>query len=361
MNRFFFKNSYQHELSTQISNIEIRKRILTFILFISFMSIPSIRLSTDALMPTLGMGTYSAGKYTAEQVAEAILDGISLGYRHFDCAAMYANENELGQVFSKVLQTVPREELFITSKLPNEKHDENDVIPQCQQTLRDLQLDYLDLYLIHWPFPHRFPKIGDPNARDPNAHPYSHDEYMKTWRQMEKLVEMGLVKQIGTSNMTKPKMELLLRDCKIKPAVEQCELHVHFQQKELFNYLISKNILPVAYCPIGRPNRPQHQQSNDDTVDTEDPVIVSIAKRLGLSPAEVCILWIIKIGSVAIPFSAKREQYGKAIDAVKRIDNSLTDEDMQQIAQIDKNFRIVKAENLLWNGAKNWHDLWDEN
>jgi diketogulonate reductase-like aldo/keto reductase len=322
--------------------------------------IPSLRLYTGATIPVLGLGTYSSGKYTSEQVAQAVLDAASLGYRHFDCASMYANEKELGQVFSKILETIPREELFITSKLPNDKHGENDVIPQCQQTLRDLQLDYLDLYLIHWPFPHKFPTNGS-NNRDPNAHPYSHEEYMQTWRQMEKLVEMGLVKHIGTSNMTKHKMELLLRDCKIKPVVEQFELHVHFQQSDLFYYFKDNNIVPVGYCPVGRPNPLENKQRKDDTVDIEDPVIVSIAKRLGIHPAEVCILWIIKLGGVAIPFSAKREQYERTIDAVKHIDELLTDDDMQQIAQIDKNFRIIKAESLLWEGAKDWHDLWDEN
>lgn len=322
--------------------------------------VPSLRLSTGATIPVLGMGTYSSGKYTSEQVAQAVFDSATLGYRHFDCAAMYANEKELGQVFSKILQAVPREEFFITSKLPNDKHGEKDVIPQCQQTLSDLQLDYLDLYLVHWPYPHHF-SIDDPNARDPNAHPYSHEEYMQTWRQMEKLVEIGLVKSIGTSNMTKYKMNLLLRDCKIKPVVDQCELHVHFQQTDLFNYFQENNILPVGYCPVGRPNRPGDKQSKDDTVDMEDPVIVNIAKRLGIHPAEVCILWIIKRGSVAIPFSAKREQYERTITAVKRLNETLTDDDMQQIAQINKNNRIVKAEPLLWEGAKDWHDLWDEN
>lgn len=321
--------------------------------------IPSIPLYTGASIPVLGLGTYSSGKYTPDQVAQALFDAASLGYRHFDCASMYANEKELGQVFSKILQTVPREELFVTSKLPNDKHAEQDVIPQCQQTLRDLQLDYLDLYLIHWPFPRNFPG-DDPNARDPNARPYNHEEYMQTWRQMEKLVEMGLVKAIGTSNMTKAKMELLLRDCKIKPVVEQFELHVHFQQRDLFNYFKENNIVPVGYCPVGRPNRPANSQAKGDTVDMEDPVIINIAKRLGMNPGEVCILWIIKLGGVAIPFSAKREQYEKTIDAVRRLNESLTDDDMEQIAQIDKNCRIVKGENLLWEGAKDWHELWDE-
>ena len=102
---------------------------------VSCNQIPSVRLHTGASIPVLGLGTYSSGKYTPEQVSQALLDAASLGYRHFDCASLYANEKELGQVFSKIIQTIPREELFITSKLPMNKHEENDVIPQCQQTV----------------------------------------------------------------------------------------------------------------------------------------------------------------------------------------------------------------------------------
>ena len=147
--------------------------------------------------------------------------------------------------------------------------------------------------------------------------------------------------------MTKYKMDLLLRDCKIKPVVNQYEMHPHFQQLNLFKYCIDNNIVPVAYCPVGRPNRPADKQAKDDTVDIEDPVIVNIAKRLEIHPAEVCILWIIKCGAVAIPFSAKREQYERAFRGVAHIDESLTDDDMQQIAQIDKNCRIVKERKFL--------------
>ncbi|CAF1625417.1 unnamed protein product, partial [Didymodactylos carnosus] len=173
---------------------------------------------TGAKIPVIGLGTFGSDKYSDEDVAKAVLDAAAHGYRHFDCASVYGNEKRIGQSLKTILDGgVKREDLFITSKLWNDKHAEEDVIPQCKQSLKDLQLDYLDLYLIHWPFLNHHAKGVSADARDLQAKPYSHDAYMKTWRQMEKLVELGLVRHIGTSNVTKPKLELILRDAKIKP------------------------------------------------------------------------------------------------------------------------------------------------
>ena len=130
-----------------------------------------------------------------------------------------------------------REELWITSKLWNDKHGEDDVIPSCRKSLADLQCGYLDMYLVHWPFPNFHPPGCTVESRSPDAKPYIHENFMKTWRQMEKLVDLGLVRHIGTSNMTIPKLELLLRDARIKPAVNEMELHPHFQQPELFDFV----------------------------------------------------------------------------------------------------------------------------
>ena len=112
---------------------------------------------------------------------------------------------------------------------------------------------------------------------------------MKTWRQMEKLVDRGLVRHIGTSNMTIPKLELLLRDAEIPPAANEMELHPHFQQPELLRYVVDHGIVPIGYCPLGSPGRPERDRTPEDTVDIEDPVIVAIAERLGVHPAVVCI------------------------------------------------------------------------
>jgi alcohol dehydrogenase (NADP+) len=144
--------------------------------------------------------------------------------------------------------------------------------------------------LVHWPFPNHHAPGVDVDSRDPRAIPYIHTNFMKTWRQMERLVAMGLVRHIGTSNMTVPKLKLLLQDAKFKPAANEMELHPHFQQPELFRYCIGNAILPIGFAPIGSPTRPDRDKSPDDTVDIQDAVIVKIAARLNVHPAVVCIM-----------------------------------------------------------------------
>ena len=119
---------------------------------------------------------------------------------------------------------------------------------------------------------------------------------MKTWRKMEELVDMGLVRHIGTSNMTIPKLKLVLRDARIKPAVNEMELHPHFQQPKLFKFVVENRIKPVGYCPIGSPGRPERDRTPEDTAPTEDPVIVRIAESHGIHPAVVCIKWAVQRG-----------------------------------------------------------------
>jgi len=173
------------------------------------------------------------------------------------------------------------------------------VIASCRQSLADLQLAYLDMYLVHWPFPNFHPPGCTVESRSDEARPYIHENFLRTWRQMEKLVDLGLVRHIGTSNMTVPKLELLLRDARIRPAVNEMELHPHFQQTELFAYIRSQGMEPVGYSPLGSPGRPERDRTPDDTVDLEDPVLVEIANRLGVHPAWVAIRWAVQRGQNA--------------------------------------------------------------
>ncbi len=321
-------------------------------------SIPRRKLYTGAEIPAVGLGTFGSDRFTANEIAEAVLGAAAIGYRHFDCAAVYGNEKEIGDSFQKIMSSgIRREELWITSKLWNDKHAEEDVIPACRQTLKDLQLEYLDLYLVHWPFPNHHAPGVDVNSRDPHAIPYIHENYMKTWRQMEKLVEMGLVRHIGTSNMTIAKLKLLLRDAKIKPAANEMELHPHFQQPEFFKFCGDNQIAPIGFAPIGSPTRPDRDKTPEDTVDIEDPVIVKIAQRLSVHPAVICVKWAVQRGQITIPFSVRMKEYWSNLRAA--VTEPLTDEDMQAIAAINKNNRLIKGQVFLWESAKDWRDLWD--
>ena len=320
--------------------------------------VPKRRVYTGAQIPAVGLGTYGSDRFSAEQIAEAVRGAIAVGYRHIDCASVYGNEHLIGEVLQEAIQSgIKREELWVTSKLWNDMHGDGDVLISCAKSLKDLRLDYLDLYLVHWPFPNFHPPGASVDSRDPHARPYIHEEFMKVWRQMERLVEMGLVKHIGTSNMTIPKLKLLLRDAKIKPACNEMELHPHFQQPDLFKFVVDNDIVPIGFCPIGSPNRPDRDKTETDTVDIEDPVIVKIAERHKVHPAVICVKWAVQRGQIPIPFSIHRPEYLSNLKAA--VTDPLTDEEMEAIAKIDKNCRLIKGQVFLWEGAKGWEDLWD--
>jgi len=269
---------------------------------------------------------------------------------------VYGNEEAVGASLDEICRGgIKREELWITSKLWNDKHREDDVIASCRKSLADLQLEYLDLYLVHWPFPNFHSPGCDVSSRSADAKPYIHASYMKTWRKMEELVDLGLVRHIGTSNMTIPKLKLLLRDARIKPAVNEMELHPHFQQPELFQYVVENGIQAVGYCPIGSPGRPERDRTPEDTAPTEDPVIVNIGRRHGIHPAVVCIKWAVERGQTPIPFSIHNYWANLAGAA----GDPLTREEMQEIAGIDHKCRLIKGQVFLWKDGQSWEDLWD--
>jgi alcohol dehydrogenase (NADP+) len=320
--------------------------------------VPQRTLPTGATIPALGLGTFGSDHVSGEQVAAAVIGAAAVGYRHFDCAAVYGNEALIGQSLQTVMAGgVQREDLWITSKLWNDRHAEADVIPAFRRSLEDLQLDYLDLYLIHWPFPNWHPPHAAATSRAPNARGFILEKYLQTWRQLEKLVEMGLTRHIGVSNMTIPKFKVFLPEAEIKPAAHELELHPHFQQPDLFQYTLDHGMLPIGYCPLGSPGRPERDRTSEDTVDMADPAIVTIAQRLGVHPAVVCLKWAVQHGQIPIPMSANRRNILANIQAVAG--EPLTDADMQAIAGMDKNCRLVKAPVFLWREGQTWEALWD--
>jgi alcohol dehydrogenase (NADP+) len=316
--------------------------------------VPQRKLYTGATMPAVGLGTFGSDHVSAGEVAEAVLGAAAAGYRHFDCASVYGNEREVGAALQQVMRGgIRREELWITSKVWNDKH--NDVIGSCRQSLADLQLKYIDLYLVHWPFPNFHPPHCDVSSRSPEARPYIHENFMETWRKMEQLIDMGLVRHIGTSNMTIPKLKLVLRDALIKPAANEMELHPHFQQPDLFKYVVENGMVPIGYCPIGSPGRPERDRTPEDTSPTQDPVIIEIAERHGTSPAAVCIKWAVQRGQAPIPFSV--HHYRENLACVTS--DPLTGEEMSAIAAIDRNCRLIKGQVFLWKEGQSWEALWD--
>lgn len=313
---------------------------------------------TNGRIPIIGMGTFGSDSVTGEQVAAAVIEAAQLGYRHFDCAAVYGNEHLIGRSLKTIIDAgVPRSDLFITSKLWNNKHAEDDVVGAFEKSLNDLGLAYLDLYLIHWPFPNHHAPGVDVSSRSHDAKPYIHADYMKIWRKLESLVDKGLVRNIGTSNMTIPKLELLLKEARIRPAVNEMELHPHFQQPELFHYVVKQGMVPIGYSPIGSPGRPDRDRTPEDTVDIEDPVLVAIARRRNVHPVTVCLQWAIQRGQVPIPFSVRRANLLANLKAA--VASPLTTDEMTALTLIDRNCRLIKGQVFLWKEGQRWEDLWD--
>lgn len=328
--------------------------------FIDPKLVPKRTLATGEQIPCIGMGTFGSDRFTPEQVASAVGGAIRVGYRLFDCAAVYGNEDLIGKVFQQAFEEgiVRREELFITSKVWNDMHGKGDVLLSCAQTLKDLQLDYIDAFFVHWPFPNYHAPGCDGDSRNPDSRPFSVEEFMSTWRQMERLYEMGLARHLGMSNMTIPKLKAVLPLCKIKPAAIEMELHPCFQQPELFDCVVAEGIQPIGFCPIGSPTRPERDMTPDDIADIQVPEVVEIAKAHGIHPAVVCLKWAVQRGQIPIPFSIHENEYTSNLKCT--VEDPLTDKEMEILRSVDRNCRLIKGQVFLWDGANDWRDLWDE-
>jgi alcohol dehydrogenase (NADP+) len=321
--------------------------------------VPKRILASGDELPCIGMGTFGSDRYSPEEVSAAVAGALRCGYRLFDCASVYGNEDLIGRVFDEAFTSglVKREELFITSKVWNDMHGRGDVLLSLAKTLKDLRLDYVDAYFVHWPFSNYHAPGCDGDARNPDSVPFSADRFMRTWRQMEKIAGMGLARHIGMSNMTIPKLEAVLSLCERKPELIEMELHPGFQQPELFSYCVKRGIFPIGYCPIGSPNRPERDKAPEDVVDIELPEVAAAAGAHGIHPALVCLKWQVQRGSIPIPFSVHEKNHISNLRCV--IEDPLTDAEMAALAKADKNCRLVKGQVFLWPGAKSWEDLWD--
>ena len=328
--------------------------------FIDPNKVPKRKLSNGLEMPCMGMGTFGSDRFTPDQIADAVSGAIDVGYRMFDCAAVYGNEDLIGDVFAKAIKAgkVTREELFITSKVWNDMQGQGDVLLSLAKTLKDLQLDYVDAFFVHWPFPNYHAPGCDGDARNPDSVPFTVEKFMSTWRQMEKIYDMGLAKNIGMSSMTVPKLKGVLPNCRIKPQVIEMELHPTFQQTELFEYCQKEGIQAIGFCPIGSPTRPDRDKAEGDLVDIAEPVVVEVAKAHNIHPAVVCLKWAVQNGHTPIPFSVRENEYFSNLQST--VVDPLTDEEMTKLKTVDANCRLIKGQVFLWPGANDWHDIWDE-
>lgn len=322
--------------------------------------VPQFTLRDGSKIPAIGMGTFGSDHADPAEVSAAVAGAIEAGYRLFDCAAVYGNEDEIGKVFAAAFKrgTVTREELTVTTKVWNDMHGKGDVLLSCAKSLRDLQLEYVDVFFVHWPFPNYHAPFCDVNSRNPDSRPFRTEEFMAVWRQCERLVDMGLVRHLGMSNMTIAKLNAVLPECRILPDVMEFELHPSFQQQEIFDYALAHNIVPIGFCPIGSPNRPERDKMPDDVDDMQMPELVEIANAHGVHPALICLKWAVQRGQIPIPFSTREKNYVANLRCVT--EDPLTDAEMATIATLERNCRLVKGHVFLWEGAKDWRDLWDE-
>lgn len=306
-------------------------------------------------MPILGLGTW---KSEAGKVYTAIKEAIRLGYRHIDCALVYGNEAEIGQALRESFKegVVTRDQMWITSKLWNDAHAPVDVEPALNKSLSDLQLNYLDLYLIHWPVALKkgvfLPESGE-DMISLDALPIS-----KTWQAMETAVDKGLCRHIGVSNFSIAKVKALLDNARLKPAMNQIELHPYLQQPGMLDFCNKNRIHVTAYSPLGSLDRPSVLKAEDEPVLLEDPTIATIAERRGITPAQVLISWAIHRGTAVIPKSVNPARMKQNLDAAEV---SLTEEDMQEIAGLDRNRRYISGEFWAMEGSPyTVTSIWDE-
>ncbi len=318
--------------------------------------VPQIALPNGGSIPCIGMGTFGSDRVSAEEVAEAVAGAVRAGYRLFDCAACYGNEAQIGQVFQAAFDegVVERKDLYIMTKVWNDMH--RDVETACRKSIADLRCGYVDMYFIHWPFPNYHAPHCDVDARNPDSKPFSVEEFLDTYRQCEALVDKGLIRHIGISNMTIPKLEAVLGRLRIPPTACEIELHPCFQQQELFDYLNAHHIQPVGYMPIGSPRRPERDIVETDIADLELPEMRAIAQAHGVHPAIIALKWAVQRGQIPIPFSI--HNYIANLECT--MTEPLTEEEMRTIGTLERHNRLVKGQVFLWPGAKDWNDLWDE-
>jgi alcohol dehydrogenase (NADP+) len=311
-----------------------------------------LEFSNGDKMPIIGLGTWKSGK---GEVYGAVCDAIKMGYRHIDCAPIYENEAEIGLAIKDCISDgiVKREELWITSKLWNSFHGEENVLEGLHRTLNDLQLKYLDLYLVHWPVSLKpgtlFPKKPE-DFISPEIYPVE-----DTWRGMEEALELGFVKHIGLSNFNLQKIQHIQANCSYPPEVLQVEMHPFLQQAELVDYCAYQKIKMTAYSPLGARDLKKVKLPGDPDL-LDEPVILDISERYKVSPAQVLIAWSVMRNISVIPKSVNKERMLQNLKAANVV---ISPEDMAKIKGLERNYRFINGKLWAMPGSPyTLDDLW---
>ncbi|KZV85924.1 Aldo/keto reductase [Exidia glandulosa HHB12029] len=307
------------------------------------MASPTFKLNTGATIPAIGLGTWQS---KPEEVTAAVEHALKTGYRHIDCAWMYGNEAAVGEGIRRA--GIPRSELFVTSKLWSTHHTR--VAQSLQETLQNLGLDYLDLYLIHWPVP------LNPNGNHPTIPtlPSGKRDVLEdwdirdTWKQMEAVYREGKAKAIGVSNFSKLKLEHILATAEVVPAVDQLELHLYNPDPTLLAYLKEKGILPQAYSPLGSTGSPL----------LSDEVVVELAKKHSADPSAIALAYLLAKGIVALPKSVTPARITQNLEGPIKV--KLDEEDVKKLDALapgGKQRRFIAPPWPIELGFDNWPPL----
>ncbi|VDO05111.1 unnamed protein product [Rodentolepis nana] len=295
---------------------------------------PCLKLNSGHEIPQLAYGTYDVMFTDVINVMKA---AFGAGYRHIDCAMFYGNEKEIGQAIAESMKeyNLKRKDIFVTSKLACDRHDPKDVKRSCEETLKDLGLDYLDLYLIHSPFSFHLKDGNNPNFKDPKAFVFEDHKLEDTWREMEKLVPAGLAKSVGVSNFNKRQIEHIIKHGTMVPAVNQVEVHLHWLNTKLIEFCQSKGIQVEAYAPFGSPGFIKENVKSLFQLEA----VVEIANKHKVSPGQVLIRHALQRNLIVIAKSVTPERIKKNFDVMGF---ELTNDEMDKLNKSGMNIRLFK-------------------
>lgn len=305
-------------------------------------------------LPIVGLGTW---KSKPGEVSQAVYWAIEAGYRHIDCAAVYQNENEVGEGIAKAIAEglIKREELFVTSKLWNNSHKADEVTPALEKSLSDLKLDYVDLYLVHWPIAFKA-GVGFPKHRE-DFYTYGEVPIAETWKAMQEVKAKGLAKHIGVSNFNQNKLKELLELGGQSPEMNQVEMQPYLPQEGLVAFCGENGILMTAYSPLGSPDSRAERHANDPKL-LVDPVVKEIADKHKVGAGEILIAWSVARDIAVIPKSVNRE---RIIGNLAAAEINLDDHDMMELSDIGISHRFIDGS--LFTGANSPYessDLFDQ-